>query len=180
MRRGTSDPGFLPLHIETHRFVALPPLSPSLPISRPLRPCALEPLRLLVQQRHISHLLERLTVSVLAFYIPHIYSLADRAAFVVAVPRDVYITALEDQHSKPVEDLKLVVNHFLPYRREEELVYLRTSCRQIGTFSIGPSLLGVKTVEKRTSPAGSTVTPGERTYLSEQCCRFRYPCMPTV
>ncbi len=40
----------------------------------------------------------------------------------------------KDQYTKPVEDLKLIVQYLLPYRREEELINLCSSGREIGTF----------------------------------------------
>ena len=61
-----------------------------------------------MQQRYIPHLLERLAIRILAFNIPYIYSLRTKLALVVSVPRDVDAVALEDQHSLPVEDLKLI------------------------------------------------------------------------
>ena len=85
------------------------PRSPALPAEASAKAGALCPepcaLRLLVQQRHISHLLKRLPVSIFAFHIPHIYSLGTELTLVVAVPWNVYIAALENQHAKPVEDL---------------------------------------------------------------------------
>jgi hypothetical protein len=87
-----------------------------------------------VQQRHIPHHLERLSVGIFAFNVPHIDSLLAEITLVVSVPRDIDIVAFEYQHSKPVEYLQLVVSHLLPYRREEELVYLGASGREVGPF----------------------------------------------
>jgi hypothetical protein len=88
-----------------------------------------------MQQRHIPYLLEWLAIGILAFNIPYIYSLLAKLAFIIPVPRDIDIMTLKDQGSPPVEDLKLIAKHLLPYRREEELVNLSTSCRQISTLN---------------------------------------------
>jgi hypothetical protein len=58
-----------------------------------------------VEKGHISYLLEWLTISILAFYIPYIDSLLTKLAFVITVPRDIDIVAFKDQHTQPIEDL---------------------------------------------------------------------------
>jgi hypothetical protein len=79
-----------------------------------------------MQQRHISHFLERLTISILSLHIPYIYTLRTKLVMVISVPRNVDIVTFKYQYAKPVEDLKLIFKHFLIYRREEELVNLNT------------------------------------------------------
>ena len=86
-------------------------------------------LPLLMQQRHISYLLERLTISILAFYKPNIYSLHAKLPFVIAIPWDIDVVGFKDKYPQPVKDLQLIVDHLLPDRREEELVNLCASGR---------------------------------------------------
>ena len=78
-----------------------------------------------MQQRYISHLLERLTISILPFNIPYINTLWTKLMMVITIPWFIDIMTFEDQHTKPVKDLKLIFNYFFPDWREEELVNLR-------------------------------------------------------
>lgn len=59
----------------------------------------------LMQKRYISHFLEWLTVSILAFNIPYINTLLTQLPFVITIPWNIYVAAFKDQHAKPVKDL---------------------------------------------------------------------------
>ena len=109
-----------------------------------------------------------MSIGILAFNIPYIYSLRTKLTFVITVPWDIDVVAFEDQHSKPVEDLQLVVDAPSPCIGGKKNWSISVPPVGRSVRSIGPSLLGVKTVENLTSPAGSTVTPGDSTYLSVQ------------
>ena len=81
---------------------------------------------------------------------------------IIAVPWLIHVMCFKDQHTPPVEDLKLVFLNLFPDRGEEELIILRSACRQMIhvnlTILIGSKIVVSEITEGKTYTLFSVVT----------------------